>query len=126
MWAKFNPNPLKKNVGDCAVRAVAKATNQTWEQAYIALIVQGFSACDMPSSNAVWGEVLRSKGFTRHIISNECPDCYTLMDFCQEYPKGTYVVALPSHAVAVKDGSYYDAWDSGQETPLYFWKRKEE
>lgn len=126
MWTKYNPNPLNKRVGDCAVRAVSKATGQDWETAYIDMIVQGFAMCDMPSSNAVWGEYLRSKGFTRHIIPNECPDCYTLIDFCREYPKGTYVVALPNHAVAVIDGSYYDAWDSGSETPLYFWKRKED
>ena len=126
MWIKYNPNPENKRVGDCAVRAVAKATEQDWERAYIDLIIQGYSIKDMPSSNAVWGEYLRGKGFDRHIIPNECPQCYTLNDFCREYPQGTYVVALPNHAVAVIDGNFYDEWDSGNEMPLYFWKRKED
>lgn len=125
MWVKYNPNPLNKHVGDCAIRAVSKATEQDWEKTYIDIAIQGLLMGDMPSSNAVWGEYLRSKGYERNIIPNECPDCYTLIDFCKENPKGTYVLALPNHAVCVVDGNYFDAWDSGNETPLYYWKRKE-
>lgn len=30
MWHRFNPNPRGSSVGDCAVRAVAAATGQSW------------------------------------------------------------------------------------------------
>lgn len=126
MWVKFNPNPLKKNVGDCAIRAIAKATNQTWEQAYIALIVQGYEMCDMPSSNAVWGEYLKTKGFEKKLLPTDCDYCYSLNDFCNENNKGMYVIALPSHVVTAIDGFFYDAWNSGQEVPIYYYKKKEE
>ena len=125
MWIEYNPNPIAKRVGDCAIRAVSKATGQEWERTYIDLVLEGYSMCDMPSSNAVWGEYLRNNGFERGIVPNECPNCFTLNDFCQAYPQGTYVVALPNHAVAVIDGNYYDEWDSGNEMPLYYYKRKE-
>ena len=36
------------------------------------------------SSNAVWNAYLKSKGFTREIVSNDCPECYTINDFCRE------------------------------------------
>ena len=126
MWIRYNPNPENKRVGDCAVRAVSKATDKEWKTAYLDLVTQGYMMCDMPSSNAVWGEYLHSNGFERGIIPNECPQCYTLNDFCGEYSQGTYVVALPNHAVAVINGDFYDEWDSGNEVPLYYWKRKEE
>jgi len=126
MWVRYNPNPSNKRVGDCAVRAVAKATGKDWNKTYLDLVTQGYMMKDMPSSNAVWGEYLHSESFDRYIIPNECPQCYTLNDFCREYPKGTYVVALPNHAVAVIDGNFYDEWDSSNEIPLYFWKRKED
>ncbi len=126
MWIKYNANPAGKRVGDCTVRAISKATDQEWEAAYSALAVEGFLLYDMPSANHVWGAYLRRKGFRRNIIPDTCPDCYTVEDFCRDNPKGVYILALPSHVIAVIDGDYYDTWDSGGEVPIYFWERKEQ
>lgn len=81
---------------------------------------------DMPSANHVWGAYLRAKGFTRRIVPDTCPDCYTVREFAEEHPHGTYILALSGHVVAVKDGNYYDTWNSGDETPIYYWFRKDE
>ena len=80
---------------------------------------------DLPSANTVWGELLKSKGFKRHTIE-DCPQGYTIEDFCQEHPQGIFVVCTGSHAVAVADGCYYDAWQSGRETPLYYFEKQKE
>ena len=37
----FNPNPEGKQVGDCTVRAIARATGQSWDATYIGLCLQG-------------------------------------------------------------------------------------
>lgn len=124
MYKYYNPNPKGKQVGDCTVRALTKALNKSWEDAYSGISVQGFVAFDMPSANSVWGSYLRQNGFQRKIIPDSCPDCYTVKDFCREHPKGTFVVALHGHVVAVQDGDYYDSWDSGEETPIYYFERK--
>lgn len=84
MWEKYNPNPCGRSVGDCAVRAVAKALNRTWEEAYAMIAANGFAMGDMPSSNSVWGAVLRQNGFYRSSIESQCPDCYTANDFCND------------------------------------------
>lgn len=55
MWHKFNPNPRGSSVGDCVVRAVAAATGQDWEKAYLGLALTGFIIGDMPSANRTWG-----------------------------------------------------------------------
>ena len=55
MWEKYNPNPIQRSVGDCTVRAIAKALNMGWEAAYIALVINGLQMADMPSSDAVSG-----------------------------------------------------------------------
>lgn len=123
MWVQYNPNPYGKNVGDCVVRAVSKALDLSWEDAYALLCVQGFMIADLPSGNAVWSELLKSKGFKRRTIEN-CPDCYSVEDFCQEHPKGIYVIGTGSHAIAVIDGCYFDAWQSGHETPLYYFEKE--
>lgn len=124
MWVEYNPNPISRRVGDCAIRAVAKALDTSWETAYAMVTSFGFSMGDMPSSDSVWGAVLRSNGFSRSVIPNNCPDCYTAEDFCRDHPTGTYVLGFGGHVATVKDGKLYDSWDSSREIPQYFWYRK--
>lgn len=125
-YSFYNPNPIHKRVGDCTIRAISKAIGQSWEDTYTGIALQGFLMCDMPSANDVWGAYLKRKGFTRHIIPDTCPDCYTVSDFALDHPKGTYVLALSKHVVCVRDGTVFDTWDSREETPLYFWERNRE
>ena len=125
MYQYYNCNPNGNRVGDCVVRAISKALNQSWEDTYIDLTIQGYLLGDLLSSNAVWGAYLKNKGFTRDIIPNDCPECYTIEDFCNEHPNGTYVIGTGSHAVAVENGVYYASWRSGDETPIYYYKKGE-
>lgn len=53
-FIEYNPNPVGRRVGDCAVRAVAKALKLDWETAYVLLTINGFSMGDMPSADSVW------------------------------------------------------------------------
>ena len=123
MWVEYNPNPCGRRVGDCAVRALTKALNVTWEEAYQMIADNGYQMCDMPSSDSVWGAVLRQNGFYREGIPNFCPDCYTIRDFARDNPVGTYVLGTGSHVVCVVNGNWFDSWDSGSEIPQYFWLR---
>lgn len=124
-YVEFNPNPVGRRVGDCSVRAVARALNMGWEAAFIALTMNGLSMGDMPSSDSVWGATLRQNGFYRDVIPNTCPDCYTVADFCIDHPEGTYVLGMGGHVATVVDGDLYDSWDSSTEIPQFVWSRKE-
>lgn len=125
MWIQYQPNPCGRNVGDCSVRAISKALGVDWEQAYLLIVTAGFNMCDMPSSNAVWGAVLRMNGFYRENIPNTCPDCYTAEDFCNDHPEGIYVLGFGTHVATVVDGNIYDSWDSSREIPQYYWYKGE-
>lgn len=124
MYIYYNPNPRGRNVGDCVIRAVAKATGQSWLEAYMSLYVMGMQLGDLANSDPVWTAYLRSKGFIRDVIPDTCPDCYTIADFAADNPTGIYVLGTGSHAVAVVDGDIYDAWDSQNEIPTFYMKRK--
>ena len=125
-YIKYNPNPTGRNVGDCAVRAVAKALKIDWETAYGMIAANGYAMGDMPSSDSVWGSVLRQNGFYRSAIPNRCPDCYTAKDFCEDNPRGTFVLGFGGHVATVVNGNLYDSWNSSEEIPQYFWYRKDE
>lgn len=120
----YNPNPLKLSVGDCVIRAISLILNKSWEQTYIELTDLGFTMYDMPSSNRVWSELLKDYGFIRKIIPNTCPDCYTVKNFCYDNPFGEFILGTGEHVVAVKDGNYFDSWDSGNEIPIYYFERR--
>lgn len=123
-YAYFNENPYGRSVGDCTIRAVSKALGQTWEEAYAGLALEGFLRGDLPNADSVWGPYLQRKGFTRHVLPNDCPEGYTVADFAEDHPRGTYILSMPGrHVVAVVDGRYFDSWNSGNEIPVYFFSR---
>jgi len=120
----YNPNPLNKETGDCTVRAISKILNADWNEVFVDLFTTAYQEKDMMDKNYVWGNYLRKNGFKRYVIPDTCPECYTIKQFCIDNPLGEYIVATGSHVVAVINGDYYDAWDSGNKTPIYYWKRE--
>lgn len=124
MYVYYNPNPTGKQVGDCVIRGISKFTKQSWNETYIGISVVGYELKDMPSANHVWENYLSEQGFHRKMLSDTCPICYTVQEFCKDHPKGSYLLATGSHVIAVEDGDYYDAWDSGNEVPIYYWYKK--
>lgn len=122
-WVYYNPSPSGRNVGDCSIRAVAKALDTDWETAYAMTAAAGFQMNDVPSSNAVWGSVLRRHGFVRSSIPPTCPDCYTATDFARDHQRGTFVLGFGNHVATLKDGRLYDSWDSSGLSPQYYWEK---
>lgn len=126
IWSEYNKNPTGRRVGDCAVRAISVALDVDWEKAFALLSTNAFLMGDMPSSNAVWGSVLRQHGFSRSSLPDTCPDCYTAENFAIDHPQGIFVLGFGNHVATIKDGVLYDAWDSSKEIPQYVWSKEEE
>lgn len=120
----YNPNPAGNLVGDCVIRAIAKATDKTWDDVCDELHEVAYELKDMPSSNYVWATYLKRLGFHRYIIPDTCPDCYTVRDFMQDNPFGTFILGTGTHAICVQDGNVYDAWNSSNEVPIYYFERR--
>lgn len=123
MYKQYNPNPKYKYAGDCVIRALSKILNQDWDTTYLQLSVRGFNYKDLPNANCVWEGLLRDKGFTKMLLPTACPDCYTVKQFCKDFPEGEFIVATGSHIVAIQNGDYYDAWDSGDEILTEYWRQ---
>lgn len=124
MWIYVNPNPCRTETEDCVVRAIAVATDRTWEEVHLDLCELSRRMCTMPSVNWLWGTYLKQHGFKQFLLSGNCPECITIRKFCAMYPSGTYIVGTGHHAVCIRDGCYLDAWDSGDERPTYFFRKR--
>lgn len=125
MYKRYNANPIARRADDCTIRAISKILNKSWDEVYCSLCEYGRYFFDMPSANRVWGQYLLDHNYKRLGVPASCPLCYTVSQFVEEHPKGRFILALNGHVVACIDGDYYDSWDSGDETVLYYWKREE-
>lgn len=123
MYRYYNPNPASKKTGDCVVRALSKALDISWEDTYWKLCATGSISYDMPNSNYIWGKLLLQNGFKKSTVPDDCPECYTIEDFAREHQHGVFVIGTGSHAVTIVDGVIYDAWDSGEEQPVYYYSK---
>lgn len=123
MYIYYEPNPCRSGAIDCSVRAISKALDISWEKAYAMLSVNGFLMGNIMAADEVWGSILRQNGFKRKLVPSDCPDCYSVAEFCEEYPNGVYVVKSENHVATVIDGDLYDSWDSSDKTVIYYWER---
>lgn len=126
MWIPYQPNEKQSRANDCTIRAIMAVTGDDWLTVYLGVCLEGAVVQDMPSTNKIWGRYLEKRGFKCNRLENTCPYCYTVEDFCKDFPKGEYLVMVPWHVVAVIDGDYYDSFDSGDETALFYWTRKDD
>lgn len=122
VWVRWNPNPRREEEPDCVIRAICAATGMSWHEVFRDLCNLADYECTMPSANWLWGVYLRRLGFRPFLLPESCPECITVSAFCERFPEGVYIIGTGSHAVACISGNYYDSWDSGSETPTYFWK----
>lgn len=89
------------------------------------LATAAYGMCDMPSSNSVIWAILRQNGFEAYNIPASMIGHFTVSGFCESNPFGTYVLFTSGHVVTAVDGIYYDSWDSGNETVLFVWYRRD-
>ena len=123
-YVYFNPNPWRLTTDDCTVRAISCVLGLDWDEAHEMLCETSREMGLMPDNRAVFWALLKPRGFRREMIPDTCPDCYTVRDFARDHPRGTYILATDTHVLACISGDWMDSWNSGDETPLYFWEKE--
>ena len=124
-----NQKDLKDNYGDCTVRALSKAFNCSWLEAFDVMIpfcreYQCSNIFNLPSD--IEREIMEKLGFSYTGISNKKGTKRpTVKSFALSHPTGTYILNVANHEVALIDGIYYDTWDCGYKS-LYGYYQKTE
>lgn len=124
MYKHYNPNPHGKFVGDCIIRALTKIFDKSWDNIGLEYFIFAYNEKDMPSSNAVLKKFLKQNGYKKKLLPDECPECYTVDDFSNDFGLGKYIVGTGTHIIAIVNGIIYDSWDSRNEIPLYYFVKE--
>ena len=125
-----NKKDLTDRFGDCQIRALSKALDCTWLEAFdkaIAVCREEQVSLIFDAPVNVRSRMLDKLGFDYTGISNRRGSKRPTVDgFAKDHPKGTYICNVSHHEVAVVDGKYYDTWDCGECCLYgYFEKRGE-
>ena len=130
----YNPNPTfnaakhrhrRWNRGDCSVRAVCKALNINWHDAYRMLCDAGESMGEMPDTKLAVDIVLRNNGFKVVKLPRpqrgECrPRVGELADITYD-SDDVIVCNCRGHIVCVRDGTVWDTWNSSDSAVFTYW-----
>ena len=121
-YVYYQPNDkdLKDKFGDCTIRALSKALDCTWLEAYDKMIplcreaqVSNVFDCDITTRK----RMMEKLGFEYTGISvkggKERP---TVEKFASKHTHGRYILNVAHHEVACVDGKYYDTWNSGHKS----------
>lgn len=115
-----------KNVGDCAIRAIAIATDKDYKEVYNELkkLNNGVS-CRNGTPKKVDKKYLTQLGWVWHPTMLIGQGCKVHLD-ANELPPGTLIVNLSHHLTCVKDGIIYDTYNCsrGERRCVYgYWTK---
>lgn len=114
MYKYYNANPLGRIVNDCTVRAIALATEQSWDATYRELSdfarEQGITFSEIEFINKYLEERYKHYCFAEKIT--------TLKDFLNLNLPGRWLVTMSGHITCVINGVCYDTFDPSNR---YIW-----
>lgn len=120
MFKYHNENPLGREVNDCVVRAIALATERSWDEVYD----------ELSELARIEGTLLDDSNFVESYLNDRYNKvCFKrngfridLNEFKERYPIGTYLVTMKGHITCVVDGKIHDIWNCGDKKIWCAWK----
>jgi len=123
-FIQFNINPKNKITKDCVIRAIATATNKTWESVYRELTELGIKKGLILNDRNNWKAYLKNLGYEKqNMPRREDRTRYTLEEFCDELAEDNqiYIIKVANHLTVVKDKNLYDTWNCSRKSVGNYW-----
>ena len=125
-YKEYNVNPKTNKAGDCVIRAISLALNQSWEQTYKDLCELGLKKCRMPNDPKVYESYLKDRGWVKcsepRNWDNTKMKVYQALPFINEHILIIY--AGSRHLTCAIDGVVYDTWNSSKQTMHTYWRKE--
>ena len=125
MFIYDNPHPKGKKVGDCVKRAICLVSEVDY------MVVQRqLNRYKKETGAAVYNEKRNWQPFIEKFmggkkISFPAQKGFSRMDgyrFCEEYPKGRYILNMAGHLTCCIDGAIHDTWDCRHKCVYNAWE----
>lgn len=119
----YNANPRNKKGGDCVVRALCTALNQSWEQTVRELTELGIKYGYVLNDRHTYEVYLKEKGWVKQKQPRKENNIrYTGIEFCTMYDDINCIAHIGTHhIVAIVDGKIHDTWDCSEYCVGNFW-----
>lgn len=127
-FIKYNHNPKQNVTNDCVIRAIAFATNKTWDEVYKKLTEIGFNKKLMPNDRKVWKYYLKQLNYNMEKMPKKLDNKrYTVEEFIDEiaHNNQTYIVKVAKHITVIKNKKLYDTWNCKNKCVGNYWIVKE-
>ena len=122
MYRYYNANPLGRKVNDCTVRAIALATNESWDSTYNYLSDYAQQEAVM-MDNVIYIDKFLDKNFEK-IYTNAKGYNMTVDDVSKRWYKGTYLITMKNHITCCIDGVIYDTFNPSDRLVCEVYKVK--
>lgn len=129
MSFKYFQSSKKKQASDCSVRCIMAAEGLDWNTAFGKLVETAYQEMDIPCESSVIEKTLKKMGYEKHkadMVKNKLTNKnrrICVREFAKMHKRGTYILSLTEHVVCVKNGHWYDTWDSGEYKVLKYWEK---
>lgn len=123
-FIKYNNNPKNKKTGDCVIRAIATATNSSWEYVYSKLSELGIEQGLMINDSKNWQKYLENLGYIKQKMPRRSDRTrYTLEEFATELAEENkiYLVKLAGHLTVIKNKKLIDTWNCSYKSVGNYW-----
>lgn len=123
-FIKYNKNPKNRKTSDCVIRAIATATNNSWEYVYSKLAEQGIKKGLMINDSKNWIKYLEELGYKKQAMPRRKDRTrYTLEEFATELAEEnkTYIVKIAGHLTVIKNKDLIDTWNCSYKSVGNYW-----
>lgn len=123
-FVEYNANPKGKKTGDCVIRAISTALNETWEETYRGMLEIAIETGYAISCTENYSEYLKRKGYKKQKMpKKENNKKYTVAEFADTLakPSTSYIINICNHTTLIKNKKLYDLWNCGRKSVLNYW-----
>ena len=126
MFVKYNANPKTDKAGDCVIRALSLALNQSWETTFKDLCELGLKMKRLPNDRKVFGKYLENKGWVKCSEPRNWDNTKMTINQAIPFIKEDIIIVKAGnlHVTCVKDKNIYDTWNCGNRTMHTYWRKK--
>jgi hypothetical protein len=123
-YINYNKNPKGRKTGDCVIRAIATALDETWQDTYYDIFSFCLLKCVMPDDKEGYKAYLKHKGLDAQKMPRRADRTrYTVREFADEIAQEgkTYILSLAGHLTCLKGSKLYDIWDCSGKSVGNYW-----